>query len=171
MIKYGDFWVCAQCKPVFIQKIKEGVTFSQMDYAGFWIRLGAYIIDLIITGVVNTILNITLTTFGMLKASAVNDFSGFIKYYLVAVFINTVINCTYEVFFIGKWGATIGKMACGLKVVTADGDKITYLRSFARYWGKVLSAFTIYIGFIIAAFDGEKRALHDMICSTRVIRK
>ena len=57
MIKYGDSWVCAQCKPIFIQKLKEGVTIKQMDYAGFWIRFGAVIIDLIIIGVFNSILN------------------------------------------------------------------------------------------------------------------
>jgi uncharacterized RDD family membrane protein YckC len=44
------------------------------------------------------------------------------------------------------------------------------LRAFGRYFAKMLSWFTLAIGFIIAGFDVEKRALHDYICSTRVIR-
>jgi uncharacterized RDD family membrane protein YckC len=62
-------------------------------------------------------------------------------------------------------------MACGLKVVTPEGDKITYLRAFGRYFAKIVSSLTLLIGFIMAAFDDEKRALHDRICDTRVVRK
>jgi uncharacterized RDD family membrane protein YckC len=172
MIKYGDSWVCSQCKPVFIQKIKEGINVKQMDYAGFWIRFGAVIIDLIIIGVFNSILNIILISIGVLNALTPNfDQSKFIKYYLITVSINMATKFIYEVFFVGKWGATIGKMACGLKIVTADSDRVTYLRSFARYFGEIVSNITLGIGYILAAFDDEKRTLHDRICSTRVIRK
>jgi uncharacterized RDD family membrane protein YckC len=60
-------------------------------------------------------------------------------------------------------------MLLGLKVVRPDGSPLTYWRGFGRYWGTVVSGFTCMIGYIIAAFDDEKRALHDHICSTRVI--
>jgi hypothetical protein len=43
MIRFQDSWVCAGCKPVFIQKVKEGVSVAgAMDYAGFWIRFAAF---------------------------------------------------------------------------------------------------------------------------------
>ncbi|MGD9183229.1 MAG: DUF4339 domain-containing protein, partial [Desulfobacterales bacterium] len=49
MIRFEDAWVCATCKPIFVQKIKEGVTLAgAMEYAGFWIRFGAWFIDWII---------------------------------------------------------------------------------------------------------------------------
>jgi uncharacterized RDD family membrane protein YckC len=72
---------------------------------------------------------------------------------------------------IGKYGATLGKMACKIKVVTPDGGRVTYLRAFGRYFAKLLSAMICFIGYIMAGFDDEKRALHDRICDTRVVCK
>jgi len=62
-------------------------------------------------------------------------------------------------------------MLCKVKVIMADGSKPTYLRAFGRFWAELLSGMICYVGYIIAAFDGEKRSLHDHICSTRVIYK
>lgn len=54
MICYEDSWVCARCKPVFVQKLKEGVSLpGVMEYAGFWLRFGAKSIDGLIVGVVS----------------------------------------------------------------------------------------------------------------------
>jgi len=53
MMHYGNLWVCAGCKPVFVQKLKEGHSLpGVMEYAGFWIRFGAKFIDGVILGVV-----------------------------------------------------------------------------------------------------------------------
>jgi uncharacterized RDD family membrane protein YckC len=84
--------------------------------------------------------------------------------------VQLVFGAAYVTFFLGKYGATPGKMALGLKVVRSDGSELTYARAFGRYLAEYLSAFTLMIGYIIAAFDREKRALHDHICDTRVIR-
>ena len=62
-------------------------------------------------------------------------------------------------------------MACGLRVIVSDGSKVSYWRAFGRYWAKILSGLILAIGYIMAGFDSEKRALHDHICNTRVIRK
>src|ERR1039457_4085724 len=85
--------------------------------------------------------------------------------------VQMAIGIGYEVFMIGKYGATLGKMACKIKVVTADGGRVSYARALGRYFAKLLSAFTCMIGYIIAFFDEEKRALHDRICDTRVVYK
>jgi uncharacterized RDD family membrane protein YckC len=79
------------------------------------------------------------------------------------------IGITYETVLIGKYGATLGKMACKIKVVTAEGGRVSYLLAFGRYFAKILSAMILMIGYLMAAFDDEKRALHDRICNTRVI--
>ena len=92
----------------------------------------------------------------------------------VGIFIRIIaiaFNAVYAGFFIGRYGATPGKMACQLIVVDANGAPISYSRSFGRGFAEIVSGITCYIGYIIAAFDGEKRALHDHICSTRVIYK
>ena len=59
MIRYGNSWVCAGCKPIFVQKLKEGMTVSgAMEYAGFWIRFGAKVIDGLILLAINMFINI-----------------------------------------------------------------------------------------------------------------
>jgi len=49
--------------------------------------------------------------------------------------------------------------------------KVTYLRAFARHFAEFLSGIILGIGYLMVAFDREKRALHDHICNTRVIKK
>ena len=77
----------------------------------------------------------------------------------------------YDTWFIGKYGATPGKMACKLKIVVEDGSRVSYLRAFGRHFAKYLSAMILLIGYIMAAFDDQRRTLHDRICETRVVRK
>jgi uncharacterized RDD family membrane protein YckC len=81
-----------------------------------------------------------------------------------------LITVCYNTFMQGKYGATLGKMACGLKVVKSDGTFLSYGRAFGRAMAEILSYAICRIGYIIAAFDGQKRALHDHIADTRVIR-
>jgi uncharacterized RDD family membrane protein YckC len=76
-----------------------------------------------------------------------------------------------DIFFVGKYGATPGKMACRLKIVESEGGKVTYARAVGRHFAKYISMITLYIGFLMAAFDEQKRSLHDRICDTRVIRR
>jgi uncharacterized RDD family membrane protein YckC len=61
-------------------------------------------------------------------------------------------------------------MALGLKVVRPNGGPVSPGRAFGRYFAKWLSSMTLGIGYIIAGFDAEKRAMHDMIVDTRVVR-
>lgn len=81
-----------------------------------------------------------------------------------------IITSTY---FIASWGIkgqTIGKMALGLKVVAEDGTVLDLGKASIRYFAQMLSALLLGIGFIMIAFDGQKRGLHDMIAKTRVVK-
>ena len=89
---------------------------------------------------------------------------------LLIPFVGIMLAAFYYIFFHGKFGATPGKMACGLKVVRADGSKLTYGRAMGRFFGDILSGIILGIGYLMIAFDDEKRALHDRICDTRVIK-
>jgi uncharacterized RDD family membrane protein YckC len=80
------------------------------------------------------------------------------------------IGATYEGVFVSRFAATPGKMALNLKVVRPDGSPLSLGRAFARYFAKVLSGLILGIGFIMAGFDSQKRALHDRLCDTRVIK-
>ncbi len=167
MIRFGDAWVCANCKPLFVQKIKEGLAVAgTMDYAGFWIRLGAKFIDWIIIGIVSFIVAMPLGYFSITTPSS----SSSVLTMVLLQILNYAIPATYVTFFLGKYGATPGKMACKLKVVTADNDRVSYPRAFGRYFAEILSGLILLIGYIMAAFDDQRRTLHDRICDTRVIR-
>lgn len=170
MVHYGDSWICAQCKPVFFQRLREGAAVPvAMEYAGFWIRFLAKFIDSMIIGVMNAVIRAAMgPLFGPSEAP---DFPAVFFASLPLMIVGYAVGVTYTTWFIGKFAATPGKMACGLKIVTEDGGRVTYLRAFARYFAEMLSALVLFIGYIMAAFDSEKRALHDHICSTRVIRK
>lgn len=180
MINYNESKICAGCKEIFFQKIKEGVALpGMMEYAGFWIRLAAKMIDGIIVGMVSMVLYFVLIVGGLLgtggfsAAGAGDPFgSGIMITFMVLYYILSIaIPAAYTTFFLGKFAATPGKMACSLRVVLEDGTKVSYSRSFGRHFAEWLSALTIYIGYIMAAFDDEKRTLHDRVCNTRVIKK
>lgn len=169
MARFGDRWVCAACKPIYVQRLKEGVgPATQMVYGGFWIRFAARLIDGIILSVVNFIISVPLK---VQAAAARGQFSsGLLVAQLYLILIGMAIGIAYETLFVGKYAATPGKMVCSLKVVRPDGSALTYGQAFGRYLGTFVSTLTLGIGYLIAAFDEEKRALHDRICGTRVVK-
>ncbi len=167
MIHYSEVWVCANCKPLFMQKLKEGMQISTtLNYAGFGIRVGAKIIDWLIMGVPLFMLTMIVG----ISSSASGDEDTFLAVIVIIQLISIVLPIVYNTFFIGKYAATPGKMICKLKVVRSDNDRVTYLRALGRYFGEGLSGMILYIGYLMVAFDSEEcRALHDRICDTRVV--
>jgi len=146
----------------------------QLPYAGFWIRLGAKIIDGIAVGMVLGIpaAIIMLMSLGQARSTpgAIN-LNVFTVMNLFWQFVSTVLMVIYNWFFLARFAATPGKMVCGLKVVTATGGPITSGQALGRSAAEILSKITCFIGYIIAAFDTEKRTLHDHIANTRVVFK
>ena len=169
MIHHGNMYVCANCKPVFMQKLREGARLNTglLNYAGIGTRFGAVFLDGLILWLVNTGINMIA---GLGFARSFGGQSGAFGPMFVLVFLFQIaISLTYEVVMIGKYGATLGKMACKIRVVTPDGGKVSYPRALGRYSAKMLSSLICAIGYIIAAFDEEKRTLHDRLCDTRVV--
>lgn len=163
MVSYENRYVCADCKPVFFQKIKEGASVvGQREFAGFWIRFGAKFVDGIIMNVASQIVQLVI---GMALRSSPDSAV------MIGALVSLVLNAGYVIYFTGKYGATPGKMACKLEVIRPDGSPMTFGRATGRYFAEILSSLTLLIGYIMAAFDEEKRALHDRICDTRVVRK
>ena len=176
-IQYGSTWVCASCKPAFVQRLKEGAALgaagpAAMNFAGFWIRFAAKFIDGLIFSVILGV-PILVMMIPMLRSASQGGPPPAMTILLqVGIQLGSIIVAvTYNTFFLGKFGATPGKMAVGIKVVTAEGMPISYARAFGRAWADQLSSLICSIGYIIAAFDSEKRGLHDHICSTRVVYK
>lgn len=172
MIKFGDRYVCALCKPIFVQKLREGASLpGVMEYGGFWIRVAAKILDSIILGIPFFILAMF---WGFSMASRRNSAAAATTTSLILQIVFQVgfmgLSILYQTFFLARYGATPGKMVAKLRVVSPEGQKIGYGRAFGRACAEMLSGLICYIGYIMVAFDDEKRSLHDRICNTRVIK-
>ncbi|MFN0056873.1 MAG: protein kinase domain-containing protein [Planctomycetota bacterium] len=66
-------------------------------------------------------------------------------------------------------GRTLGKLLTGLRVERMDGSPVSLLDALVRSINYIVSALPFGLGFICAAFDREKRTLHDLLCGTRVV--
>lgn len=66
--------------------------------------------------------------------------------------------------------ATLGKQMLKIKVVDLRGDRITTGKAIARNLGKLLSAMTLFIGYLLAFFNKQQQCLHDMLAGTLVIK-
>lgn len=176
VVTFDGRTVCAACKPAFVQKLKEGATpEGDFRYAGFWIRFGAKVIDGLLLYVVNITLTFFMGLFLGLSATSLEPGETLSSGHLLMVGIQQLIAIAiptcYNTYLVGRFGATLGKMACGLKVITPSGDRVSYPRALGRNFAEWISSIILSIGYIMAAFDDEKRALHDRICSTRVVYK
>jgi len=172
LIRFGNASVCAACKPAFVQRIQENAEVPHaLRYAGFWIRFAALFIDGIVISIAQYAVYIPVILVVMRGAGNMdnNPWPLFAAQMILAVF-SMVLAAGYEIWMTGRYGATLGKMACRLRIVTPDGGRMSYARATGRHFAKFISYFTMYIGFIIAGFDKEKRSLHDMICTTRVVK-
>ena len=140
----------------------------QYEYAGFWIRFIAIIIDAILLALIRWPV-----------AFILGDAMG---YHYNTSFVHVNINLAGTVSFaIGiayfvlmetsEKQATIGKMVFGLKVIDQDGKRLNASKALIRYLSKFVSAIILLIGFIMAGFDSKKQALHDKIAGTFVVYK
>ena len=147
-------------------------------YGGFWIRFVARLIDSLIIIVINAIVRLPLSLMfglgtmgmrGMGEARGGWIFGPAMGAVGLSTVIGIALGAAYEVYFLSAHGATPGKMALGLRVIRADGGPISPMLALGRHFAMWISAFILMIGYIMAGFDPEKRALHDRICETRVI--
>ncbi len=136
--------------------------------AGFWKRVAASLIDAFAIGIpVGIVMAIVAAVFGAVFGSSDSPFdpveiSGS---YLLSALVFGWFHSNASMM------ATPGKLAIGIKVVRPDGETISLLRGFARYWAYLLSALILCIGLLMAAFTERKQALHDFMCDTLVVDK
>jgi len=138
------------------------------EYAGFWRRFAAVIIDGIIFLVFISIISAVLIS-PFSRRTSPNAATG------AALLLNFIILISswlyYTLLESSSKQATVGKMALGIIVTDLYGNRISFGRANGRYWSKILSTLILYIGFIMAGFTEKKQALHDTIASCLVVRK
>jgi uncharacterized RDD family membrane protein YckC len=141
-----------------------------LPYAGFWIRVVAKLVDSAVLWAAGFAMAFAAAPlfpgWGPGTLSPLHD-GG----HPAVLFFQLVAAAAYSTLFVGRYGATPGKMAAGLKVVTPSGGTVGYGTALCRYFAEILSSIILGIGYLMVAFDVEKRGLHDRICRTRVVFK
>lgn len=157
------------------------------NYAGFWLRFVAWILDSILLGILNwLILAPILAAIGISSAGAF-PFSGFDNpedfdptaliaalsaMFGVAMVVQGLVKVLYHSLMeSSKFQGSLGKMALGLIVTDSAGGKLDFVKALVRNLCKIITNFTFTIGYIIAGLTEKKQALHDMIASTLVVKK
>ncbi len=162
----------------FASTAEEGFPFgwSTGQFAGWWKRFVAWgILDGLILGTIEVAIFLVLwglpaLIFGLIdqNLAAIGGLVGGILA-LVGVIVAYIL---YVIIPTGKTGQTIGKRIMGIKVVDRDGNPPGVGKAFLRETiGKALSCVIFDLGFILAAFDNQRRAWHDRIAGTYVIPK
>jgi uncharacterized RDD family membrane protein YckC len=179
LVQIAGNWVCGNCKPAFLSRVMAGgaaVGPFGWHYGGFWIRFGARIIDGFVLGVPFMLLAAVFIP-SLLRPGSQPSNPAFAAFFLSLIGFGLLTAIAYEVLMLRYRGATVGKIACGLKVVRSDGRSLGWGVSFGRFfmWNIVtngipyLNFILMLISGIMAGTDEQKRALHDRVCDTRVI--
>lgn len=137
---------------------------GQVAYGGFWVRLVAYLIDAIVLSVV---VGVIASIMGLNIFDPESEASFDPTLNLASVIIGWLYFALMES---SERGATLGKMALGLRVVSSSGQRLSFMNATGRYFAKILSAIILCIGFLMIAFTDRKRGLHDMIAGTLVVK-
>ena len=149
-----------------------------LEYAGFWVRLGATVIDVLLLFLLYCIiLQLVDMVASVFSLTDVLISLSWNVAMISRLFLNPTVLAVAGVikiaYFVGFWtwrGQTPGKMLFGIKVIRTDSSPITLGYAFLRYLGYIVSAMTLYIGFIWIAFDSHKQGLHDKIADTYVVK-
>jgi uncharacterized RDD family membrane protein YckC len=134
--------------PPFATTLPPVISSATLPRAGFWIRLGAVVLDAILIG--------------MLCGFLGNIWSGF-----------GVFPFWFAAYCAAMWATkatTIGGIICNLKVVRLDDRPLDWGVAVVRTLGGFLSLFVAGLGFIWVAFDDEKQSWHDKIAGTTIVR-
>ena len=148
-----------------------------LDFAGFGLRLGAYLIDIIPLVIISFI-----TLYIYVGPELFSD-----KNMRVAMEINTIgdiplrVGVRYLSFFMwivycvimeaSSSGGTYGKRLMGIKVTDENGNPLTIGKSILRNVTKIISYIIVGLGFLWVLFNKKRRGWHDIISRTYVIKK
>jgi uncharacterized RDD family membrane protein YckC len=137
-----------------------------VEYAGFWIRVGAAIIDSILLMMITYPILYAVYGWAGLDYGVAMKSTGFID-----ILLTWILPVVALIWFWTAKQATPGKMLLSLRVVDAKtGGSLSVVQSLVRYVGYFVSAFPFFLGLIWVGFDNKKQGWHDKIAGTVVIR-
>lgn len=143
---------------------------EKYQYAGFWVRLSAYVIDCILIFFGLLVVRFLLFIVSLFLKDGVLNGNLLFSYSLKDIIL---YGCSISYFVCSTYytGTTIGKKMMHLKVISKkENNKILFINLLYRETvGRFLSGFFINIGYMMIGIDKEKCGLHDILCDTRVI--
>ncbi|MGZ3744741.1 MAG: RDD family protein [Pseudobdellovibrionaceae bacterium] len=126
------------------------MNYAMMDYAGFWRRAGAMILDGIIISVISL----------FFKMIGLNSLG-----------LDVLLALMYDPFFnSSELQATPGKALLNMRVISMTGERITFKKAIIRYLVRIVSGLLLCIGFLMMLFTEKKQTLHDLAAETLVVR-
>jgi uncharacterized RDD family membrane protein YckC len=157
----------------------------RVEYAGFWLRFLAWLIDNVVMGVGVVLILIPLIFLTSLRtvlddfhpSEDMNDANAFmlIGFVFVLATASLVVTWLYHALMeSSEWQATLGKKALGLVVTDLAGQRVSFGRATGRHFAKIvtnLASFGIGLGYLMAAFTEKKQALHDMLAGCLVLQR
>ncbi|MET4677892.1 MULTISPECIES: RDD family protein [unclassified Luteibacter] len=150
------------------------------EHAGFWLRLGAWVIDYIVLMVPFTFISLMMgmgdvitSTFARMEHDQAAAVAAYAEAMRPISYVVLLVGFAYYVLFeSSKWQATPGKMACGIRVTDTAGQRLTLGRAAARNAVRLLNAVTLLVPmvfYVTAAFTQRKQGVHDLLASTYVV--
>lgn len=152
------------------------------DYAGFWIRFLAYIVDAVILCIFSMIIIVPLIAIGVYSLGASgstdsgtvssNSYSCFCCLYCMSYILVIAVQLLYFAWFeSSKYMGTPGKLLLGLAVTDENGERLTFGHAASRYVVKIITNLILLVGFIAIAFSPKKQGLYDSIVHTLVVKR
>ena len=134
-------------------------TDGRAAYAGFWRRFAAYVVDYVVVFAGSAALGIVASVSGVLPDGA-PQWSAIVLacYFLYCTLLES-----------SRSQATLGKRTLGLTVTNVRGERIGFARAAIRFVAKLLSVFTLCVGYLLIAVTPRRQALHDLIAGTVVV--
>lgn len=162
-----DLVRCSECGHEYFESFNECPKCGRFNprkyhYAGFWLRFAAHVID-------NIIMTLVYFVAMIVFLGAQQDDSTVTAIFAIISMAGGWLY--YAVLESSDMQATIGKKLIGLKVTDLKGNRVSFGKASVRYWAKILSIATLYIGFAMAGWTEKKQALHDMVAGCLVVRK
>ena len=132
-------------------------------YAGFWRRLAARIIDIIVVALVNIVITTIVGAVAGWEQGANEDRP---EPLIIGIFVSWLY---YAGMHSSPYQATLGKMALGIVVTGYNGQQIGFWHATGRWLAEIASWLTLLIGFLMAGWTEKKQTLHDILASTLVV--
>lgn len=162
-----------------LEKLLSALQTTGLIRAGFFHRLAAYLLDsFVLSGAFSLVWPLAAASFGLqeppdVKAASFAELFQWIGTHPVFFYSQmaciAALQAGYQTLFNGRFGATLGKMALGMRILRLDGGAIGYGLAFRRWICEQASSLLFFIGYLLVLFRADRRALHDLLAGTQVV--